>query len=469
MDVSVYSGLAMPDIFLTNTLGREKQKFVPIHDGKVGIYSCGPTVYSRAHIGNMRSYLLSDMSRRMFEASGVAVTQVMNITDVGHLVGDGDVGEDKLEVSSKKTGESAWDIAAKYTELCLNDMRRMNMHLPHVISKATDHIAEQIAMIEALEKNGFTYIIDDGVYFDTSKLANYGRLSGQALDEKEAGSRVDVGNKRNASDFALWKFAESGVQRQMEWESPWGKGFPGWHIECSAMSAKYLGVPFDIHTGGIDMIPVHHENEIAQAEGARGVLEANYWLHNEFLQIDGGKMSKSLGNVYSLDDLAEKGISALAYRYFVLGAHYRSPLNFTWEAVQAAQNAYDRLVDTVRAWDKPTTPDEHRVGKFMERIHDDLDTPAALAILWDTVHDQAVSSSARAATILKFDEVLGLALDDVVARPIAVSPDAQKLLDDRAVARDKKDWGKSDALRDQLLAMGYRVEDSLEGQRVRDA
>ncbi len=456
-------------IFLTNTLGRAKQEFTPIADGKVGIYTCGLTVYGRGHVGNFRAFIFADVLRRMFEASNYAVTHVINITDVGHLVGDGDVGEDKMEVSSKKTGESAWDIAAKFTQLYHDDARKLNLLVPHVEPKATDHIAEQIALVEKMEAKGFTYLTTDGVYFDTSKLADYGKLSGQKLDEKEDGARVTVNTeKRNPSDFALWKFSMTDAQRQMEWESPWGKGFPGWHLECSAMSEKYLGVPFDVHTGGVDHIAVHHENEIAQTAAASDALEANYWLHNEFVLIDGGKMSKSLGNVYTLDDIAAKGLDALAYRYFVLGAHYRTQLNFTWEAVTAAQNALNKLVDTVRGWDKPSTPDAARVAAFMERAQDDLDTAQGLAMLWDVVHDDALPTDVKAATVLAFDDVLGLALEDVVARPVRVSDDAQKLIDERVKARDAKDWTRSDALRDQLADMGYRVEDTAEGQRIRE-
>ncbi len=457
-------------IFLSNTLTRSKDEFHPIVDGKVGMYTCGLTVYGRGHIGNFRAFLFADVLRRMFEASNYAVTQVINITDVGHLVGDGDGGEDKMEVSAKKTGESAWDIAAKFTELYHQDARKLNLLVPHVEPKATDHIAEQIALIEKMEANGFTYLTSDGVYFDTAKLSDYGKLSRQKLEEKEEGARVVVNaEKRNASDFALWKFAAESVGRQMEWESPWGKGFPGWHLECSAMSKKYLGVPFDVHTGGVDLIAVHHENEIAQTAAADGVLEANVWMHSEFLLIDGGKMSKSLGNVYSLDDLAAKGVDALAFRYFVLGAHYKTQLNFTWDAVIAAQHALNKLVDVVRDWEKPSTPDTSRVLAFMERVQDDLDTPTGLAMLWDVVHDDALPNDVKAATVLVFDDVLGLALEDVVSRPIRVSDAAQKLLDERQKARDEKNWAQSDALRDNLTLLGFRVEDTAEGQRVREA
>lgn len=459
----------MQSISLFNTLGRQKEVLKTIKEGEVGLYVCGPTVYDRASIGNLRAYVFADTLRRLLEKTGYKVTHVMNITDVGHLVSDADEGEDKLEKGARREGKTAWEVAEAYTQLFVNDMKRLNILSPHVMPKATDHIAEQIAMIQAMEEKSFTYQITDGVYFDTSKLPSYGRLSGQKTEEKEEGARIGVNEeKRNAADFALWKFSPKDEVRHMEWESPWGKGFPGWHIECSAMSEKYLGIPFDIHTGGIDHIAVHHENEIAQAEAARDVLEANYWMHCEFLLIDGGKMSKSLGNTYSLDDLASKGFSAMAYRLFVLGAHYKSQLNFTWEAVQASQNALNKLVDTVRMWDKPTEIDQKYVEEFMTHIANDLDTAGGLALLWKLVGDEQLPSGVKAATLLAFDEVFGLALEDVVARPIKVSAEAQTLLDERVRVRLAKDFKRSDDLRDELAKLGYIVEDTAEGQRVRE-
>ncbi len=450
------------------------------------MYVCGPTVYGRASIGNLRSYVFADTLRRLFEAEGMKVTHVMNITDVGHLTDDASEGDDKMEVAAKKTGETAWDIAKKYTDLFVSDLGKLNIELPHVMPRATDHIAEQIAMIQAIEEKGFAYRISDGIYFDTAKLPLYGQLSRQSLAEKEEGARVGVNEeKRSASDFALWKLSDvqdpddskdpsqssgsSRLKRQMEWESPWGVGFPGWHIECSAMSEKYLGVPFDIHTGGIDHIAVHHENELAQTQAARECLEANVWMHNEFLLVDGGKMSKSLGNTYSLDDLAEKGITPRAFRLFLLGAHYRTHLNFTFEAAQASQNAVNNLIDTVRDWPKPLEADEASVSAFMDHIRNDLDTAGALALFWGVVHNEQMPLGIKSATVFKMDEVLGLALEDVVARPIKISDEAQKLLDERARARAAKEWAKSDEIRDALAVLGYAVEDTAAGQRVREA
>ncbi|HRH32142.1 MAG TPA: cysteine--tRNA ligase [bacterium] len=458
----------MNTIQLFNTLGRQKQIFKPLKDGAMGMYVCGPTVYDRASIGNLRAYVFADVLRRMFEASGYSVTHVMNITDVGHLVSDADEGEDKLEKGARREGKTAWEVADAYTKLFLRDLQRMNTLTPSVMPKATDHIAEQIDMIRAIEQKGLTYTTSDGVYFSTEKLPGYGRLSGQKLADKEAGARVEIGEKHHASDFALWKFSPKDEVRHMEWESPWGKGFPGWHIECSAMAEKYLGMPFDVHTGGIDHIAVHHENEIAQAQAARGVLEANYWLHNEFLLIDGGKMSKSLGNTYSLDDLATKGISPLAYRYFVLGAHYKSSLNFTWESAQAAQNALNKLVDTVRTWDKPTVVDQASLEAFMAFMRDDLDSVQALALVWKLVGDEMLPSGVKAATLLAYDEVLGLALEHVVAHPLQLSSEAQALLDARQAARLAKDFQRSDELRAEFAKLGLQVEDTIDGQRVRE-
>lgn len=459
-------------IHLFNTLGRKKEAFAPLLPGKVGIYTCGLTVYGRGHIGNFRAFLMADTVRRMFEANNYSVTQVINITDVGHLVGDLDGGAEKLQMMSEKTGESAWDIAAKFTTLYFDDAKKFNLLMPHVSPKATDHIAEQIAMIEAIEKNGYTYIINDGVYFDTSKLASYGQLSGQSLDEKEGGARVSIGDKKNASDFALWKFSpspssDSATQkRQMEWESPWGVGFPGWHIECSAMSEKYLGVPFDVHTGGIDHIAVHHENEIAQTLAARNCLEANFWLHNEFLQIDGGKMSKSLGNTYTVSDFEEHKIQPLSFRLFILGAHYRTPQNFTWDAVGASHAALGTIRNTVRDLPKPSEVDAESMVQFMDRVNDDLDTPGALAIFYGVLNHSSMERSMKSATLLKMDEVLGLALEDVVARPLSVPAVIEKLLTDREAARSNKDWKQSDEIRAEIVRLGFDVNDTPGGQKV---
>ncbi len=450
-----------------NTLTRSKQTFEPIRHGYAGVYSCGPTVYGFAHIGNMRAFLFADVLCRALRFNGFTVDQVMNITDVGHLVDDGDDGEDKMIVAMTREGKTAYDIAEFYTQAFFKDIERLNIVPASKYPRATEHIAEQIEMITRLESNGFAYRTSDGMYFDTSKLANYGRLSGQRLDEKQAVLRVDMGEKKNATDFALWKFSPSNVKREMEWPSPWGVGFPGWHIECSAMSKKYLGVPFDIHTGGIDHITVHHENEIAQTEGAEGKLEANYWMHNEFITVDGGKMSKSLGNVYVIDQLIEKGFDPLAFRYLCLQAHYRSKMNFTWESLGGAQNALNRLHTTIREWDAPKIGCAEFEERFLEAINDDLNTPEALSILWQLVESD-YPTSAKAESLLKFDQLLGLQLEGFVGKSIKIPLVVQQLLDARAKARAEKNWTQSDRLRAEIEALGFIVEDKPEGQKVRE-
>ncbi|MCH8049452.1 cysteine--tRNA ligase [Patescibacteria group bacterium] len=457
------------DLKLTNTLTRKKETFEPIHKGKVGVYSCGPTVYLTQHIGNFRSFIFADILRRVLEFNGYEVKQVMNITDVGHLVSEADVGEDKMIIAMRREGKSVWEIAAFYTVQFLKDMDRLNIKRPHVVPKATEHIDEMIEVVKTLEEKGYTYKTSDGIYFDTSKLESYGELSGQKLEDKEAGARVEVSpEKRNPSDFALWKFSPKEQKREMEWDSPWGAGFPGWHIECSAMSEKYLDSPFDIHTGGVDHIPVHHENEIAQTKGARGHQLANWWLHGEFLLVDGGKMSKSLGNFYSIDDLIEKDFDPIAFRYLVLGAHYHTQLNFTWKALEAAQHALNKLDDAVREWDEPSEPDQDALDRFLDKINDDLNMPGALAELWKVVNDEEMDSGMKAATLLKFDQVLGFRLDDYIAKPLKVPQEVQKLLKDRQEARKQKNWERSDQLRDQIAQKGFIVEDTPEGQHLRE-
>jgi cysteinyl-tRNA synthetase len=453
-------------IFLYNTLSRKKEELKPIHEGKIGLYSCGPTVYWFAHLGNMRSFLFTDILRRTLELNGYEVKQVMNITDVGHLTGDTDEGEDKMLVAMQRDGKTALEIAEFYTSAFMRDLERLNIKPANLFPKATAHIQDQIEMIVALEKNGFTYRTSDGIYFDTSKLADYGRLSGQKSQDKLAGARVEMGEKRHTTDFALWKFSPVGSKREMEWDSPWGKGFPGWHIECSAMSAKYLDVPFDIHTGGIDHIAVHHENEIAQTRGALGVLEANVWMHNEFLTVGDGKMSKSLGNLYTVEDLIAKGYDPLAFRYLVLGAHYRSKLNFTFEALEGAQNALKKLRDAVRSWDSPQGSCKEIEERFVAALNDDLNTPQALAIVWELL-DCDEASGAKAKTILWMDRVLGLRLDEYVGRSLDVPVEVQKLVDERERARADKDWTLSDTLRKRVEELGFSIEDTDMGSKVK--
>lgn len=454
---------------LTNTLSRKKEEFKSIHAGKVGMYSCGPTVYSAATIGNFRAVLTADLIKRALRFNGYEVKHVMNITDVGHLVGDGDVGEDKMLVAMRNEGKTAWEVAEIYTYLFLRDMERLNIEIPSVMPKATDHIAEQIEYVEDLEKNGFTYATSDGIYFDTSKLENYGQLSGQKSEDKEAGARVEINTeKRNPEDFALWKFSPKNQKRDMEWPSPWGVGFPGWHIECSAMSEKYLDTPFDIHTGGEDLAMVHHPNEIAQTEGARGHKPVNYWVHNAFVQVNGGKMSKSLGNAYTIEDLIEKGFDPLAFRYFILQANYSSPQNFTLEGLQASQNALNNLRDRLRILPEPAEFDLPTMLEFKEAIDDDVNAPVALAIMFKVLDNSELDPAVKAGTILKFDEFFGLNLEDYVAQEVVVPVEIKEMLQKRQLARVAKDWRLSDELRDKIADLGFVVEDGPSGQAIKE-
>jgi cysteinyl-tRNA synthetase len=455
---------------LWNSASRSLEEIKPINPGQIGFYACGPTVYQRAHIGNLRADVMEDVLRRTLASlEGLNVRHVMNITDVGHIVGDADLGEDKMEKGSREQGKDAWTIAREYTELFIHDIGLMNILMPTVMPKATEHIPEQIEIVRTLEEKGFTYKTSDGIYFDTSKLPSYGSFSGQKLEDKQEGARVEANDeKKHSTDFALWKFSPAGEKRQMEWESPWGVGFPGWHIECSAMSRKELGQPFDIHAGGVDHIPVHHENEIAQSIAAYGVPLANYWMHVEFLLVDGQKMSKSLKNDYSLDDLRARGIDPLAYRFFLLGAQYRSKQNFTWEAVDAAKSALHRLERTARTWDKPGSGDLETEAAFKAAMEDDLNTPKALAVLWGLV-DSDLPSATKAATVLWMDRVLGLGLDQSVAKPLLIPIEIKELADRRWKAKQERNWAESDRLRDELQSKGWEMEDGKEGFVLRQS
>lgn len=455
---------------LYDTYTRSLRDFAPLHPPDVGLYTCGPTVYDYAHIGNLRTYIFEDILRRVLTFNGYRVKHVMNITDVGHLVSDADTGEDKMERGSRRTGKSAWEIAQFYTAAFQADMERLNIEEPTVWCRATDYISEQIEMIGCIEAKGFTYRTADGIYFDTSRLADYGYLARLDIAGLQAGSRVEMGEKRNPTDFALWKFstpAPSGhPKRQMEWESPWGVGFPGWHIECSAMSAKFLGPFFDIHCGGEDHIPVHHTNEIAQTEACHGTHLANFWLHGTFLQIDEAKMSKSTGEFLRLQTLIDRGIDPLAYRFFCLGAHYRAKLNFTWESLDGATTALQRLRTTAHTWGEPGTVDEEFLDRFAAQINDDLNMPRAVAVVWELVRSD-LPPATKKATLLHLDQVLGLRLAEWQPTEAAVPEEILTLMQQRQQARTEKRWQDADALRDQIKSAGYEVEDSAQGPRVR--
>ncbi len=451
-----------------NTLHRKLEEFKPINKTSVGLYTCGPTVYNPATIANFRTYIFEDVLKRTLELLGYQVHHVLNITDVGHLVGDGDMGEDKMEREASKTGKSAWDIAKMYEDRFAKDAERLNIVLPEGKDRphATDYIKEQIDLVKKLEENGFTYKTSDGIYFDTSKFPHYGEFSGQKMEEKEAGARVEVNHEKyHPADFALWKFSPAGEKRQMEWDSPWGVGFPGWHIECSAMSEKLLGQPFDIHCGGVDHITVHHENEIAQSEAAFGKPLANYWMHGEFLLADGKRMGKSEGNAYTLDELIAKGFDPLAYRYYCLGTHYRSKMNFTWEGLEGAKNALNKLRSTIRSWDEPKIGCAEFEADFRSALEDDLNTPKALAVMWALI-DSDYPTSAKAESLLKMDKVLGLGFVDYLGKKIDIPLEIKLLADERLEVRKNKDWSRSDELRDLIKSKGWIVEDKKDGYEL---
>ena len=476
-------------LVLHNTLHRRKEPFAPLNPPDVGLYTCGPTVYHYAHIGNLRSYVFADVLKRVLMANGYQVNHIMNITDVGHLTDDADAGEDKMEKGARREGKTVWDIAQFYTDAFLHDVQRLNILPATMMTKATDHIAEQIALIKMLEENGFTYVIDDGVYFDTSKFPTYGALAKLDVEHLKAGARVEMNSqKRNITDFALWKFSPKGAQRAMEWDSPWGKGFPGWHIECSAMAMKYLGQTFDIHTGGIDHIPVHHTNELAQSEAATGKPYVRFWLHNEFVVLsEGEKMSKSAENFLRLQSITDEGYHALDYRFLCLNSHYRTPLAFSWAAMDAARegreriNQFVRRIADLRELNIETEKKKYLSDKedaFMAAVNDDLNTPAALAVVFDLIKDinsqlanntLSVSPNDIWNLLTDFDRVLGLDLEAVAKAAAELPPAVQELLARRQAARDQRDFEASDRLRDLIKEQGYLVEDTADGQKVKPA
>ena len=444
---------------LFNTLTRKKETFKPIKKGEAGMYNCGPTVYWYQHIGNLRTYIFSDILRRILEFNEFKVKQVMNVTDVGHLTSDADEGEDKMEKAAAKEGKKAEDIANHYWGVFREDFKKLNINEPTIWSKATEHIKEQIALIKKLEEKGFTYKTKDGIYFDTSKLKDYGKLAKLNIEGLEAGKRIDLGDKKNSTDFALWKFSDEPGKRQQEWDSPWGVGFPGWHIECSAMSMKYLGETFDIHTGGIDHIPVHHTNEIAQSEAATGKKFVNYWLHGNFLNIGGEKVSKSKGGLYTISELEELGFKPLAYRYLCLNTHYRKALEFSIETLKSAVISYDRLKNIIAEIKDDGKINEKYLKEFEKAINDDLNMPQALAVLWELVRDEKAQGKLQ--TIKKMDSVFGLSL--LKKEKLDIPKEVKELVEKRKKARDSKDWKKSDELREEIKKKGFDVKDTREG------
>jgi cysteinyl-tRNA synthetase len=446
-----------------NTLTQKLEEFTPIKDNEVGIYTCGPTVYHYAHIGNMRTYLLGDFLRRVLRMDGYKVTSVVNVTDVGHMTNDEGQGEDKVEKAARSTGKSAREVSEYYTKAFLRDLKELHVEMPEYIPKATDHINEQIEIALKLEKKGYTYKTSNGLYFDISKLSDYGRLAQLDLEGQKAGVRVEEDfEKKNPRDFALWKFSPTSEKRQMEWSSPWGVGFPGWHIECSAMSVKYLGQPFDFHVGGVDLIFPHHTNEIAQSEAAYGKPLSNFFVHGEFIDIDEEKMSKSVGNVLTIDDLVREGFCALDFRYLVMTANYRTKLNFSFESLKAARNARLNLMERFSFY--PTGEvDAEYMARFEDLVNDDLNIPGALAVSWEMVKSD-VSDSTKGGTLLSMDQMLGFGLSE--QRKIEVPASIEKLKMEREEARNNKDFAKSDALRDKIEELGWVVSDSPIGTRI---
>ncbi len=486
-DASTTSGT----LFFSNTLSGKKEAFIPIKPGFATMYSCGPTVYSRAHIGNMRAYVFADLVARTLRSSGYHLRHVINITDVGHLTGDskGDpsIGEDKMEKSAHEQGLRASDIANRYTDLFIEDIKLLNLDTAHILfPRATEYINEQIKMVQELEKKGYTYRTHDGIYYDTSKFADYGKLGGLSDAELKAGDaasleeRINVAahhriaenkEKRNPADFALWKFSPPGARRQQEWSSPWGLGFPGWHIECSAMIRALLGTEIDIHTGGIDHIAIHHNNEIAQSEGVFEHPFVRYWMHVAFLNIGGEKVSKSLKNDFYVSDVTERGMHPLALRYFFLQAHYRSPLSFSWDAIAASNEALHRLWKLSAAIHlsakgvSVSTPAEN---KMLMLLQDDVGTPQALAYLWEVLRDDEFTAKEKLGVLKVAEPILGLSLMNPPeqARQLTLKElpeDLQSVAAAREKARLSRDFEKADTLREKLATRGYRVEDSPEG------
>ncbi len=455
------------DIYFYNTLTKEKDLFKPIEEGKVKIYSCGPTVYKDATIGNMRTNLLNDTLRRVLKYNGYELKHVMNITDVGHLVSDGDEGEDKMLKSAREEHKSPLEIAEHYTKLFFRDLERLNIETPEVVCKATDHIKEMLEMVQKIMKNGYAYETSTAIYFDVSKLDKYGILSGINLNDQKAGARVDIDpEKRNPYDFALW--IKAPANHLMKWDSPWGPSYPGWHIECSAMSTKYLGEEFDIHTGGIDLVPTHHENEIAQNKGACGKNPAHYWIHGEYLLINGGKMSKSLGNTYLIDDIIARGYSPLAYRLFNYSCHYRGKLNFTWEGIESANTSLIRLREGYQKHLNGNSDISDEIiadmeNRFHQAINDDMNMPLALSVVWEAV--KYPEKSPKIAQLLKkFDTVLGIKIDEV--QETKIPQEILDLVEERKQARSDKNWSESDRLRDLIAEKGYIVKDTKDGTEV---
>ena len=456
-------------IKLYNTLTRQNEELVPINKNLVKMYTCGPTVYYLPHIGNMRAYIFMDTLRRVIKYNGYSIEGVMNITDVGHLTSDSDDGEDKMEKSAKRENKTPIEIAKYYTDIFFKDLEMLNIDIPEHITKATEYIPQMIAFIQKLEAKGYTYIIDDGVYFDVSKFKDYGRLSNKSLDDIGV-ARVEENNqKHHPFDFALWKFVPD--SHIMKWDSPWGVGCPGWHIECSAMSGDILGDHFDIHTGGIDHLPIHHENEIAQNDCAWGHKVVEKWIHNEFVLVDGGKMSKSLNNFYTLTQLKEMGYEPLAYKLFCLNTNYSKKINFTFDSIKSAQSSLNTLRKLVSDHkDGVNQIDTTKLNKykedFLNAINDNLNTPLALGIMFSMLKNEPKSNQIYLLA-LDFDRVFGLKLADNIEKEIDIPEDIKELAEKRWNAKKSKDWATADALRNEIISKGYQLLDTKDGYEIK--
>ena len=451
-------------ILLYNNLTRKKQVFAPITPGKVDLYTCGPTVYDYQHIGNMRAYITWDILKRFLTQQGYEVKHIMNVTDVGHLTDDADAGEDKIEVARKIERSTAWQVAEKYFEAFKLGLTYINVVPAAKYVKATDEIKAMIDFVRKLEQKGYLYKISDGMYFDTSKDPSYGKLGKIDLKGMRPGARVEVNQeKRNPTDFAVWKFSPKDEQRDMEWDSPWGKGFPGWHLECSVIAMKYLGEKFDIHTGGIDHLTVHHPNEIAQSKAVTGEVPAQYWLHNNFINFQDKKMAKSAGTYVRLADIYAGNVDPLAYRYYAMSTHYRKEIAYSWSAIQAAYQGLKNLYKEISFFSKPKIGCADFEKKFIDALSDDLNTAKALDIMHRLIKS-SYPSGAKLKSLFMMDEVLGLRMKEEWKRRRTLPPSAIEILRQREDARAHKEWDVSDALRDKLLDQGIEVMDTSEGQ-----
>lgn len=449
---------------LYNTLTRKKDIFKPIKKSSVGIYSCGPTVYWYQHIGNLRTYIFSDVLRKILEYNGYRVNQIINVTDVGHLTSDADTGEDKMEITVKKERKSPEEIANYYLKIFKKDLKKLNIPPPNKWTKATEHVKEQIDLIKVLEKKGFTYKTPDGIYFDTSKIKNYGKLAKLDVKGLQAGKRTSMREKKHKTDFALWFFTVGHFKNHiLKWKSPWGVGFPGWHIECSAMSMKYLGKHFDIHTGGIDHIPIHHTNEIAQSEAATGKKFVNYWLHGNFLTFKGEKISKSKGGLYTISELEKENFLPLEFRYLTLTTHYRKPLNFSIRILQSSKNSYKRLKNIIHEIKDDSGLNKEYLREFEEAINDDANMPKAIQVLWNLVRDEKAKGKIK--TIKEMDKVLSL--DLLKEEKSSIPKEIKKLSEERDRARKDNDWTKADELRNKINKLGYSIDDTKSGSLIK--